>query len=376
MKVLIGAGGTGGHIYPGLAIAEKIKKENPKSEIIFVGTKIGMEQDIIPDSGYPIEYIRAMGFERDRLISFDSIKAVFRMFAGYRDAKKLIDEVKPDIVIGTGGYLSGVLIYTAQRKNVPTLIHEQNAFPGMSNKLVARGADAVAISFTEAEKYFRDANTFLAGNPIREAFSNLDREKCRINQNVNPDQFLLLFMGGSQGAASINNASIEVMKSYQGNNKCKIIHISGRSQYEKMKNNMIQAGVNHSEASNICLIPYSNELPEILSATDLIVARSGAMTIAECAATATPGIFIPYPDAAENHQEFNAKVITDKDGGCIIQDKDLTGTVLIKQIKEYTSEKERLVKMGGNAYKAAIFNATDVIYSRILQIVDADRINR
>ena len=366
MKVLIAAGGTGGHIYPGLAIAEKIKNANPNAEIVFIGSKVGMEKNIIPQLGYPIEYIRVRGFERQ--LSLETLAAVKGIFDGMRDAKKVLDRHQPDLVIGTGGFTAGPLLLQASRRKIPTMIHEQNAFPGKTNRMLGKKVDRIAISFKEAEQYFPAGKTFLAGNPVRSEYQSMDRQHSRKSLQLLDSQKMILIMGGSQGAGSINQGAVALMDFYKNRNDRVIYHLTGKEQYDKIKQAVREGGMDTSD--NIVVEAYSNEVYKLLGAADLVISRAGAMSVAEIEAVGVPSILVPYPLAAGNHQDFNARVITDQGGGILIADKALTGEHLIEITEALLKDEPKLKMMSEITQKLSILDAGDRIYDEINKLME------
>lgn len=366
MKILIAAGGTGGHIYPGLAIAEKIKKENPDAEIIFIGSMVGMEKNIIPKTGYPIEYIRVRGFERK--LSLETLAAIKGIFVGLMDAKKVLDRHQPDLVIGTGGFTCGPLLLLASRKKIPTMIHEQNAFPGRTNRLLGKKVDRIAISFKEAESYFPDGKTFLAGNPVRSEYHEINKAVNRKKLGLSDAQKMILIMGGSQGAGSINEGALALMKAWKERKDRVIVHLTGKSQYKNVLESMKTQGIEPFE--NIHIMGYSDEVHRILGAADLVISRAGAMSVAEISAVGVPSILVPYPMAAGNHQEFNARVITDQGGGILMEDRLLTGEVLVETVERLLTDETELKKMAAITKKLGILDAGDRIYEEIKKLME------
>ncbi|MDO4288892.1 MAG: undecaprenyldiphospho-muramoylpentapeptide beta-N-acetylglucosaminyltransferase [Eubacterium sp.] len=371
MKILIAAGGTGGHIYPGLAIADKFKEKMPEAEIVFVGSLVGMEKNIVPKEGYPLEYIRVRGFERE--LSLETLAAVKGIFDGMRDAKKVIARHKPDLVIGTGGFTCGPLLLQAARRGIPTMIHEQNAYPGKANRMLGKKVDRVAISFMEAAAYFPEDKIFLAGNPVREAYKHVDRADCRKKLGLAENQKMVVAMGGSQGAGSINEAVIQYMVKHKDNPEIVVYHLTGRGQYEKVIGVLKEKGVELKDGvnalGNIHIVDYSNEVDLLLGAGDLVISRSGAMSIAEIAAVGIPSILIPYPMAAGNHQEFNARVLTDQGGGVLILDKDLTPALLEAEADAILGDAPRRQSMAEITKKAAIYDADLRFYEEALKVM-------
>ncbi|MDZ5726489.1 undecaprenyldiphospho-muramoylpentapeptide beta-N-acetylglucosaminyltransferase [Acetobacterium sp. K1/6] len=366
MKILIAAGGTGGHIYPGLAIAEKIKTENPGAEIVFIGSMVGMEKNIIPQYGYPIEYIRVRGFERKA--SLETLAAIKGIFDGLSDAKKLIKKHQPDLVIGTGGFTAGPLLLIASRRKIKTMIHEQNAYPGKTNLMLGTRVNRIAISFKEAEKYFPQERTFLAGNPVRSDYHQIDRSELRKNLNLSDTQKMILIMGGSQGAGSINQSALSLIASYKDQDDRVIYHLTGKDQYESIKKEVDHLGL--SPSGHVFVDAYSNEMHRLLGAADLVISRSGAMSVAEIQAVGVPSILVPYPLAAGNHQEFNARVITDPGGGVLIKDKELTGARLIQTVESLLEDEKKCQMMSQITKKQSIINAGDRIYAQIKKLME------
>ncbi|NTW72185.1 MAG: undecaprenyldiphospho-muramoylpentapeptide beta-N-acetylglucosaminyltransferase [Eubacteriaceae bacterium] len=370
MKVLIAAGGTGGHIYPGIAIANIIKKNHPDAEIRFVGTSKGMEKDIVPAAGYPISMIRVKGFERK--LSMDTLKSVGELFKGLADARKLVKDFKPDITIGTGGYVCGPILFIAARMGIPTLIHEQNAFPGATNKLLARFVDRVAISFEESIKYFHHAEKlFLSGNPIRQDFFAVDKMKARKKLEIPQDSRLIVSVGGSQGALTINTAMMEVIKEYKDNKNVYVVHVTGKKQYAAFTLKMKEiADIEGSE--NIRILAYSNDMPDLLNGADLVVSRAGAMSVAEIAAASAASILVPFPFATDNHQEYNARTITENGGGMLILDKALKDDpkLLTRTVDMLISSPDRLAEMSTKAKETAVLNSDVIIYEKIKELLE------
>ncbi|MGL4606836.1 MAG: undecaprenyldiphospho-muramoylpentapeptide beta-N-acetylglucosaminyltransferase [Eubacteriaceae bacterium] len=366
MKILIAAGGTGGHIYPGLAIADKIKEKMPEAQITFIGSMVGMEKNIIPQTGYPIEYINVRGFERS--LSLETIVAFKGIFDGIRDSKRVLKRHNPDLVIGTGGFTCGPLLLEASRKKISTMIHEQNAFPGRANRLLGKKVDRIGISFDEAKKYFPEERTFLAGNPVRSEYCQIDSQAERKYLGIDESQKMVLIMGGSQGAGSINEATLELMKAWKGNKNRIVYHLTGKNQFLEIQERMKKEGIDQEE--NLIIEAYSNEVYRLLGAADLVISRAGAMSVAEIAAAGKPSILVPYPLAAGNHQDFNAKVITDNGGGILLEDKMITGEILVETVNTLINDEDTLKIMSQNTDKVKILDASERIYSEIKELLE------
>lgn len=355
------AGGTGGHIYPGIAIADKLKEYFPGVEITFVGSYVGMEKNIVPNYGYDIEFIRARGFEKG--FSKETLEAIKGIFDSRKDAKNLLKKTQPDLVIGTGGFTSAMLLRCASKMGIPTMIHEQNAYPGRSNKLTGKTVDKIGISFKQAQEYFNKNKTFLAGNPVRSEFKQLDREAARKKLGIKPEEKLIIFMGGSQGAESINKAAIPTIKELIGDN-IKFFHLTGKDQYDKVSKEL-----ESYIGENLQIHGYYNDIPTLLSAGDLIVSRSGAMSVAEIAACGIPSILIPYPFAAGDHQTFNAKALEENGAAILIPDADLTSEKLINIVKNLLNDEEKLDKMRDAAFNQRILDADERFCKEAVNLV-------
>jgi len=325
-----------------------------------------MEKNIIPQYGYPLEYIRVRGFERK--VSLETLAAVKGIFDGLNDAKKIIARHQPDLVIGTGGFTAGPLLLIASRRKIKTMIHEQNAYPGKTNLMLGKRVDRIAISFKEAEQYFPQERTFLAGNPVRSEYHQIDRNSLRKKLNLASDQKMVLIMGGSQGAGSINQSALALIASYQDRDDRVIYHLTGKDQYQSIKKEVENLGLFPS--GHVFVEAYSNEVHRLLGAADLVVSRSGAMSVAEIQAVGVPAILVPYPMAAGNHQEFNARVITDPGGGVLIKDKDLTGALLIQTVEMLLDDDEKRQNMGRITKELSINNAGDRIYDEIKKLME------
>jgi len=363
MKVIIAAAGTGGHINPGIAIANEIKKHHSNAKITFIGTPRGLENDLVPRAGYELQTIDAYGIKRK--ISLSNLKNACKTLKSYKTAKKIIEQIKPDIVIGTGGYICGPVFQSALKMKIPTILHESNAFPGVAVKLYAKKVDTVLVGFEDAKKRLEKAkNVVVTGTPSKVKKIDLNQEQknlLRKQFNIKNNLPIVVIFGGSQGAESINKCLIELINNKQ-NTSYQIIWAVGKANYEQVKNSI-------KDLYNTSIVPYIYNMEEVLNLADLVVARSGAMTITEVAKCGKPAIFIPYPYATENHQEYNAKVLANADAAKIILDKELNNKILNKTITEIIENKENLTKMGKNAEKISIKNVEEKIYKEIEKLI-------
>jgi len=368
MRVIITGGGTGGHINPALAIAQKVRLQNSSNEILYVGTKNGMESELVPNEGFAFKYVTAKYLRRK--ISIENIKTLFASAKGVMEAAKIINDFKPDIVVGTGGYVCGPVVLAAHLKKIPTMIHEQNVFPGITNKLLSMVVDVIGISFSEAEKYFPEKarkKLVLVGNPVRKDILTADRKKSRAKLNINNDDIYIYSFGGSGGQISLNEAMIDVIKKYNGKNGIKILHITGKKLYEgfiKQLNNDVKI------EKNIEIRNYMYDAATALSASDIVIGSAGAITIAEITALGVPSILIPKTYTAENHQEYNARALEKEGAAKVILEKDLSGSELIKAIEEIIENKNVQKAMALNSKRMGKTDVENKIYEAMLNLIN------
>ena len=370
MRVIIAAAGTAGHINPGLAIANKIKQEEKDSEIMFIGTTRGLENDLVPRAGYELKTIDAYGLSKK--ISVENLKKMYKTLKGFGEAKKIIKEFKPDIVIGTGGYICGATISAAHSLKIPTLLHESNAFPGKAVKMLSGKADTILVSFKDAQDRIRKgANVVFTGTPVKikkKEYSQQEKETILHKEGLNVDKPIVLAFGGSQGAKKINDAIVEIIKN-KLNENYQMIWAVGPKQYDGIKEELKKSDIDIENLEGIKALPYIYNMEELMNSVDVIVARSGAMTITEISNLGKPSILTPLPNVSHNHQLYNAKVLENVDAAKIILNDELTGTKLSEAIKEIVVTQDRMKKMGENALKVSTSNVEDKIYSEIKKLV-------
>ena len=370
MKAIIAAAGTGGHINPGIAIANKIKEKEKNSEIIFIGTDRGLENDLVPRAGYELKRIDAHGIERK--LNIQNFKNLYATFKSIGEAKEVLTRFKPDVVIGMGGYICVPVVIAAKKLNIPVVLHESNAFPGIAVRLFKNKADKILVGFEDAKKRLENKeNVVVTGNPIRIKKLELNKEeKTKIIESVGlkSDKPVVLAFGGSQGAQSINRSLLEIIVNKK-NKDYQIIWAAGPNQYEDIKNKLKEVNMDIDNLENVKILPYIYNMEEIMNACDLVVSRSGAMTITEISVVGKPAIFIPFPFATENHQEYNAKVLENVGAAKIILNKDLNSESLGKTISKLISNKKELEQMGENAFKVVRKNVEDTIYKEIKETI-------
>ncbi len=364
MKVIMTGGGTGGHIYPAIAIANEIKSRKPEAEILFVGTMRGLEKDLVPKNNYPIEFITVSGFNRKNLLK--NFKTLKDLMKGNKEAKDIIKRFKPDIVIGTGGYVCGPVVRAAHKLGCRTFIHEQNAFPGMTNKLLEKYVEKVFLGFEAAARFFKEQSKMMfVGNPVRKVFYEAGTEETRKALGINPEDFVILSFGGSQGALRLNQTMMELMDKFNGKEGIRLFFVTGKYYNESVKREIEARGIELK--ANVTLLEYIDCMEQYLPAADLIIARSGALTVSEITVCGRASIMIPSPNVTGNHQYHNAKSVADLGGTYLIEEKDLTAESVyekIKFLKENPKAKEEMEKC---AKMAAPEDAAGIITNFILK---------
>lgn len=368
-KILFATGGTGGHINPALAVAGYIRENYPQAEILFVGTADRMEAQLVPAAGYDFKTIEIQGFSRE--LNFEglkhNIKTVNLLFKSEGQAKKIIEDFKPDVVIGFGGYVSGPVLSVAARMGIPTAVHEQNAFPGVTNKNLAKKVDVVMLTAPEAEKLLKPKNPcVVTGLPIRGEIISANKEFARAEMKLD-SRPLILSMGGSLGARAINEAVKYLILHRFEKKDCYYLHATGKAGASMIDD--IGKDVDLNTNPQIMLREYINDMDRCLAAADLVVCRAGASSLSEIQALGKPSILVPYPYAAENHQYYNAKTMSDRDAAILIEEKDFTGERLLSEVEKLLSKPERLKKMGENARAMAILDASQRITECACKIV-------
>jgi UDP-N-acetylglucosamine--N-acetylmuramyl-(pentapeptide) pyrophosphoryl-undecaprenol N-acetylglucosamine transferase len=374
MRFLIAGGGTGGHIYPALSIAGAIRRRDPAAEFLFVGTGHGMEADLVPRAGYRLKTIHLYGFQRR--ISLRNIKNLFLTGKSLWDVKGILQDFRPDVVIGTGGYVCGPVVWVAARSGIPTLIQEQNAFPGVTNRILGRVVDAVALGYEEAAAQFsgRRARVTVTGNPVREDLAGADRESACRHFGFQPGIRTVLVTGGSQGARSINQAALALHRLLAVKKDFQLLHITGQTDYNDIIQRLKSEGIFFDDAaSGRIVVPYLHEMPQALAAADLVVSRAGAIGLAELTLRGVPAILVPYPYASENHQEINARALAGRGAAEVVLDAELTGELLLAKIERLLSDPEKLRGMSAAAAALGHPNAAGEIADIALELSGGKR---
>ena len=370
MRVIIAAAGTGGHINPGIAIANKIVKEEPDSKIMFIGTDRGMENDLVPRAGYELKTIDAYGLSKS--FSITNLKKLYKTWKGIGEAKKIVKEFKPDIVIGTGGYICGAVVLAAKKNNIPVVLHESNAFPGKAVQMLAKNSDEILVSFEDAKNRIKNcSNVVFTGTPvkIKKQNYNIGEKNEIINKmGLTSERPIVLIFGGSQGAQRINEALMDIINNKR-NSEYSIIWGAGPKQYEIIKQEFDKKHIDIDKIDNTKVVPYIYNMEELENVCDLVVARSGAMTITEISNLGKPSILIPLPNVSNNHQMYNAKVLEKINAAKIITNDNLTGELLNNTINSIIKDKDLCKQMGQNALKVSTTDAEEKIYEEIKRVL-------
>lgn len=370
MRVIIAAAGTGGHINPGIAIANKIMQEEKNSEILFVGTSRGIEKDLVPRAGYKLETVEAYGLSKK--INKDNIKKMIKTVKSVKVAEKIIKKFKPDIVIGTGGYICGPVITAANKLKIPTMLHESNSFPGLAVKMLSKKVDTIMLGFKEAKEFLPKAkNLVVTGTPTKIKKLNLSIDgikKIKKEMNLNENLPLVLVFGGSQGAKKINDVMTDIIIKNMNRNY-QIIWAVGQKNFEDVKKVFKENKIDIDNLQNAKVLPYIYDMEKIMNISDVIVCRSGAITITEICKIGKPAIFIPLPNVSQNHQEKNARVLQKIGAAYIILNNEITNEKLSDTINTIIKDKNKIKEMGEKANKIAIDNVEDKIYKEIKKLI-------
>ncbi len=369
MRILFAGGGTAGHINPALAVAGYIKCRHPEAELFYIGTKRGLESKLVPEAGIKFYTIDVEGFQRK--LSLTNIKrnisAVSKLMSASKNARKLLLKLKPDVVMGTGGYVSGPVLREAHKLGIKCCIHEQNAFAGKANKMLSPDMDAVMLAMPEAEKYFKlKKHAVVTGNPVRESVINMNKEEARTILGIDSRPMILSF-GGSLGARRINEAAADIMQWHAGSGKYQHFHATGKYGVELMPQFLNERKVD-TENPDLHITEYISNMDVLLAAADLVICRSGAITVSELAIQGKPSVLIPSPNVAENHQYFNAMTLVSKGAASLIEEKDLNRDSIVQAVSEILENPKKLEEMSKAARKSAIIDTNERIYRVIMEL--------
>ena len=335
LRILFCGGGTAGHVTPALAIAESILEKRPDAEIMFVGREGGEENKMIERRAFALKTINIHGFTRK--FNFDNVRNLLTVAEALKKSKAIIKDFSPDVVVGTGGYVSWPVVKSAQKLNIPTVIHESNACPGLVTKLLARKCQRVLLNLRGTEKEFRkQGNLKIVGNPVREEFLSLSKSEARRRLGISNKEFLIVSFGGSGGARIMNDSAIALMRSHSANNKnIRHIHGCGNKYQKELKNEFSE----FFRGKNGCIIKaYIDDMPTVIRAADVVISRCGAMTLAELSAVGVASILVPSPNVTNNHQYKNAKHISDSGAAILIEEENLSERALLDAVRRLEND--------------------------------------
>jgi len=362
-KVIISGGGTGGHIFPGIAIANEIKRRNPENQILFVGAEGKMEMRKIPDAGYPIIGLWISGLQRN--ISFNNILFPFKVIHSIIKARKIVKEFKPDVVVGVGGYASAPALRAAISLNIPTLIQEQNSFAGITNKWLSKGVQKICVAYDNLHQYFPKNKIVLTGNPVRDLIikADLEKDECLSFFKLNKGKPTILVIGGSLGAHTINTA-IRFAMPYCMDHDWQVIWQTGALYIDEIKNNVAASG-------GLYYSDFIKEMDKAYSAADIIVSRAGAISVSELCIVGKPCILIPSPNVAEDHQTKNAQALVEKNAAVLLKDKDAIDKIIF-ELTRIINDKDLQHELSVNIKKLAKPMATEHIVEEIEKLISCN----
>ena len=356
MRVIISAGGTGGHIYPALAIINKIKEKEPDSEFLYIGTHNRMEKDIVPSKGIPFKSIEMYGFSKKIFKNFKTVKCLFKAFG---ECRKIIREFNPDIVIGVGGYVTVPVVVSAHKLGYKTFLHEQNALPGKSNRYLSKYCDLIGVSFESSLDKFPKDKAIFTGNPCSE-----DALKAPIvlksTLGLSATKKLVLIVMGSLGAGRVSKY-LERELNYFKDKDYEVLFVTGKGSYEEV--------MKYSYPKNVKIIPFYEGLTSVMKKTDVMVSRAGASTLSEIIALEVPSILIPSPYVANNHQYLNALDLVNKDAALMIEEKDLSDGILVKKVDSLINDEIKIKSIKNNLRSMQIKDSASIIYDNLKRVV-------
>jgi len=345
MKVVFAGGGTGGHVYPGVTVARALVERDPATKVVFIGTRKGLEADVVPREGFPLCTIDVAGFRRR--LSPDTVLTALRACKGFVQSVAILRREKPDVVVGTGGYVSGPVVLAAWVLGIPTVIHEQNALPGVTTRALSRIASATAVTYPESARYLaRKSRVVVTGNPVRKSILKAERGAGARAFGLDPMRPTLLVFGGSQGARAINQAMVDALPDLLARHpELQVIHQTGRRDHAWVVAELAARGIDVARRSRLVVEPYLYEMDMAMACADLVVSRAGAISIAEITARGIPAVLVPYPGAAEGHQEKNARALEAAGAAVVILQSELAGDVLRETVERLIHDRDQLARM-------------------------------
>ena len=362
-RFLISGGGTGGHIFPAVSIANEIRRRYPDAEILFVGAENRMEMEKVPAAGYEIKGLPVCGFDRKNLLK--NVRVLIKLYQSMRMAKSILRDFAPDIAIGVGGYASGPMLKEAQKRGIPTLIQEQNSYAGVTNKLLAKGASAICVAYEGMERFFPAEKIVMTGNPVRRnlLLCTTDPADARRSFGLDPDRRTILVVGGSLGARTVNESIIAALPDIAAANDVQVIWQTGKY-YDESTRKALEA----SAAKNVVRMPFIGNMDVAYRAADLVVSRAGASSISELQLLGKPSILVPSPNVAEDHQTKNALALADRGAAIMVRDAESVeklGSTMLATVHD----EALLAKLAANVEKMALHNADERIVDCVMKII-------
>ena len=372
MKILFTCGGTAGHINPALGVAQRLKELMPDCKILFVGAQGHMESELVPREGFPIETVTITNISRS--LNMEGLKhnakTVKNVLTATAQSKKIISEFKPDVVIGTGGYVCYPVLKAAHSMGIPTVVHESNAVPGLTTKMLAGSADKILVGFEESKQYYKhQERVFVTGTPVRQEFLSADKAAAREKLGLDPNKPLVVSVWGSLGAAFMNKTMVGFIDKALGDPFFGLIHSAGKGGYKKMLEDMELADIKNAKERGMDVREYIYDMPLVMAAADLVVCRSGASTLSELTALGKPAILVPSPNVTNNHQDKNARVLEKSGAAVVIPESEITEDKLLGSVSLLLSRPDTLSAMSELMKKIGSGDATEKIADIILDLI-------
>lgn len=362
---LVSGGGTGGHIFPALSIANEIRRRYPEAEILFVGAEGRMEMERVPAAGYEIKGLPVCGFDRKHLLR--NVKVLFKLWKSIRLAKKILKDFKPDIAIGVGGYASGPMLKAAQKKGIPTLLQEQNSYAGVTNKLLAKNAKRICVAYEGMERFFPEDKIVLTGNPVRRNLleCNATQEEARKAMGIDPEKATILIIGGSLGARTVNESIIGGLEKLgAAADDVQVVWQTGKFYDQQCKEALAESGV-----KNVIQMPFISNMDMAYRAADLVISRAGASSISELQLLGKPSILVPSPNVAEDHQTKNALALANRDAAIMVTDAEAPEK-LVDAMLATVNDEDKLHSLSANVLRMALLNSAERIVDEVEKIIN------
>lgn len=362
---LVSGGGTGGHIFPALSIANEIRRRYPEAKILFVGAEGRMEMERVPAAGYEIKGLPVCGFDRKHLLR--NVKVLFKLWKSIRLAKKILKDFKPDIAIGVGGYASGPMLKAAQKKGIPTLLQEQNSYAGVTNKLLAKNAKCICVAYEGMERFFPEDKIVLTGNPVRRNLleCNATQEEARKAMGIDPEKATILIIGGSLGARTVNESIIDGLEKLgAAADDVQVVWQTGKFYDQQCKEALAKSGV-----KNVIQMPFISNMDMAYRAADLVISRAGASSISELQLLGKPSILVPSPNVAEDHQTKNALALANRDAAIMVTDAEAPEK-LVDAMLATVNDKDKLHSLSANVLRMALLNSAERIVDEVEKIIN------